>query len=72
MFKFDRKRGRNRCNLEFSFFLLSNMWSFQVNLLSKMSPKYLTWLVWGNNWLQSLTGGQMSGRREKVMWICLC
>uniref|UniRef100_A0A2S2QEY2 Uncharacterized protein n=1 Tax=Sipha flava TaxID=143950 RepID=A0A2S2QEY2_9HEMI len=27
--------------------------------------------VWGNNWLQSLTGGQLFGRREKVMWLDL-
>ncbi|KAF0705841.1 Uncharacterized protein FWK35_00028744, partial [Aphis craccivora] len=34
-----------------------------------MSSKYLTWLVWGNSWLQSLTGGQLFGRREKVSWL---
>ncbi|VVC25963.1 Hypothetical protein CINCED_3A021540 [Cinara cedri] len=47
------------------------MWSSQVNRLSKTSPKYLTWLVSGNNWLQSLTGGQLFGRMEKVMWLDL-
>lgn len=51
------------------FFL--NTLFFSGRRLLKMWPKYLTWFVWGRKLLYSLTGGQLYGRREKVMKLDL-
>lgn len=39
----DFSTGRSRCSLEFSDFLLFLRWGPQVNLLSKIIPRYFTW-----------------------------
>jgi hypothetical protein len=54
-----------------SCFRLAKMWLRQVSLRSRCSPRYLTSSAWGSSTLFIWTGGQVSLRVVKVIWVDL-